>query len=152
MAWDVVEQKLESLRRCLRRVEEKCPPDVETLARDVDAQDILSLNLSRAVQLCVDIGAHLISATETPAPTTMGETFDILASAGLISADLAEKMKQAVGFRNLTVHNYAAVNWTIVYAIARHHLDDFKAFAQTVMREMDGHLVASRAYQKKNER
>lgn len=26
MDWTVIEQKLESLRRCLRRVQEKCPP------------------------------------------------------------------------------------------------------------------------------
>jgi hypothetical protein len=51
----VVEQKLESLRRCLLRIEEKCPDSPEMLARDLDAQDIVSLNLTRAVQLCVDL-------------------------------------------------------------------------------------------------
>ena len=58
---EVVAEKLESLRRCLQRVSEKCPPDVETLLRDFDLQDILALNLSRAVQLCVDIAAHLVA-------------------------------------------------------------------------------------------
>jgi hypothetical protein len=56
---EVVEEKLESLRRCLHRISEKCPQDVEVLKRDVDVQDILSLNISRAVQICADIGAHL---------------------------------------------------------------------------------------------
>ncbi len=51
----VIEQKLESLRRCLLRVTEKCPVDAETLVRDVDAQDIITLNLTRAVQLSVDL-------------------------------------------------------------------------------------------------
>jgi hypothetical protein len=32
------------------RESEKCPPDLETLERDVDLQDIVTLNLSRAVQ------------------------------------------------------------------------------------------------------
>ncbi|MFZ2390132.1 MAG: hypothetical protein WAW69_20245 [Polaromonas sp.] len=45
---EVVEQKLESLRRCLQRIETKCPADAETLVVDVDLQDIVSLNLSRA--------------------------------------------------------------------------------------------------------
>jgi hypothetical protein len=63
MDWTVSEQKLESLRHCLRRGQEKCPPDMDTLVKDIDAQDILTLNLTRAVQLCVDIGAHLITAT-----------------------------------------------------------------------------------------
>lgn len=51
MDWPVIEEKLESLRRCLRRVELKCPADVDALVNDVDAQDILALNLTRAADL-----------------------------------------------------------------------------------------------------
>jgi uncharacterized protein YutE (UPF0331/DUF86 family) len=133
MDWPLIEQKLESLRRCVRRVEEKCPKDADTLANDVDAQDILTLNLTRAVQLCVDIGAHLVAGTSLPAPDTMGQTFDILAQAGILNVELAGRMKQAVGFRNLAIHNYDAINWAIVYAIARYRLTDFKDFAKAVV-------------------
>ncbi len=132
MDWTVIEQKLESLRRSLRRVEEKCPENVDTLVKDYDAQDILALNLSRAVQICVDIGASLISGTEFPPPDTMGQVFDILCEAGIIQSELAERMKKAVGFRNLAVHNYEAINWAVVHAIARNHLSDFESFAKAV--------------------
>ncbi len=67
---EVVEQKLESLRRCLLRVEAKCPADADTLAADFDLQDIVSLNLSRAIQLCVDTGAHLIAGMDLAPPAT----------------------------------------------------------------------------------
>ena len=69
---EVIEQKLESLRRCIQRVAEKCPDNPETLERDPDLQDIIALNITRAVQLCVDIGAHLIAVMEVPPPDTMG--------------------------------------------------------------------------------
>lgn len=46
---EVIEQKLESLRRCLRRVAEKCPSDPDKLGRDPDLQDIVTINLTRAV-------------------------------------------------------------------------------------------------------
>jgi hypothetical protein len=46
---EVIEQKLESLRHCLRRIETRCPADAQTLATDPDLQDIVTLNLSRAV-------------------------------------------------------------------------------------------------------
>jgi hypothetical protein len=36
---EVIEQKLESLRRCLRRIETKCPTDAATLAVDLDLRD-----------------------------------------------------------------------------------------------------------------
>jgi len=128
----VIEQKLESLRRCLRRVQEKCPDNALDLGRDADAQDIIALNLTRAVQLCVDIGAHLISSREVPAPDTMGATFDAIALAALIPDELAQRLKKAVGFRNIAVHNYEAINWDIVFAICKDHLADFRDFAAAV--------------------
>ena len=131
---EVIDQKLESLRHCLQRIHEKCPPTAEILAKDFDSQDILTLNLSRAVQICVDVGAHIISSKNVPPPTTMGQTFDVLAQLGVISPDLAARMKNAVGFRNIAVHNYETINWQIVHAIATHHLSDFKDFARAVIR------------------
>lgn len=132
---EVIEQKLESLRRCLQRIREKCPPAADQLAADPDLQDILALNLSRAVQLCVDIGAHIVAGRNFPPPSTMGKTFDALAEAGVIGGDLARRMKNAVGFRNIAVHNYEAINWFVVHAIATRHLDDFREFAEAVMRD-----------------
>ena len=40
---EVIEQKLESLRHCVQRIQHKCPEDAAALARDLDAQDIVSL-------------------------------------------------------------------------------------------------------------
>ena len=130
---DVIEQKIESLRRCVARVHQKCPATADALANDVDAQDILTLNLTRAVQLSVDIGAHIIAARDNPAPDTMGQTFDVLAALGLISPELAVRMKKAVGFRNIAVHNYEAIDWQIAHAIATRHMEDFTAFAGAIV-------------------
>lgn len=134
---ELIEQKLESLRRCLQRIQGKCPSSAETLASDPDLQDIVVLNLTRALQLCVDIGTHLISGMDTPPPSTMGQTFDLLAEIGVINTELAIRMKKAVGFRNIAVHNYEAINWQIVHAIATSHLNDFKDFAQAVARKIE---------------
>ena len=129
---EVVEQKLESLRRCLRRIETKCPTDAAKLAADIDLQDIVSLNLSRAVQISVDIGAHLIAGMEVPPPDTMGQTFDLLAQEGVLNNELASSLKKAVGFRNIAVHNYENINWGIVHSIVKYHLADFSEFAKVV--------------------
>lgn len=129
----VVNQKLESLRRCLKRIEAKCPPQAEALATDIDLQDIVSLNLSRAVQLSVDIGAHLIAGMEVSPPGTMGQTFDVLVQQGVISPDLATHLKKSVGFRNIAVHNYDTINWHIVHSIVKNHLGEFSEFAKAVV-------------------
>jgi len=103
---EVIEQKLESLCHYLRRLETKCPSDAAKLVADFDLQDIVFVNFTCAVQISVDIGAHLIAGMEVPHPDTMGQTFDILAQAGVLHNDLASRLKKAVGFRNIAVHNY----------------------------------------------
>jgi uncharacterized protein YutE (UPF0331/DUF86 family) len=133
----LIKEKLESLRRCVARVEQKCPASSEVLAGDLDRQDILTLNLSRAVQICVDIAAHLISGLEAAAPTTMGGAFDALADHGLLEREVADRMKKAVGFRNVAVHRYEAINWEIVFSICTRDLGDFKAFARQVAGRLD---------------
>lgn len=130
---EVVLAKLESLRRCLHRVETRRPADVEALRSDLDAQDIVVLNLERAVQRCVDIGLHLLSGMEVPVPERMSATFETLRQAGVLDAATAERMTKAVGFRNTAVHAYQAIDWEIVFRIATVHLADFREFARQVL-------------------
>ena len=101
---DVIAAKLESLRRCVERVRSRTPASVEELSSSYDAQDILCLNLERAVRTCVDIAAHIVSDSECAVPDTMAGTFDALERQGLLSRALAERMRRAVGFRNISVH------------------------------------------------
>jgi uncharacterized protein YutE (UPF0331/DUF86 family) len=128
----LIEDKLAALRRCVQRIVDKRPATADVLAADEDLQDILAVNLTRSVQLAVDIAAHLIAESSVSAPATMGEAFDRLVEMGVIEGDVASRMKRAVGFRNLAVHNYLVLDWTIVHRIAREHMDDFTAFASAI--------------------
>ncbi len=132
----LIEAKLESLRRCVERLSGKTPSSAEELIRNPDLQDIIALNLQRAVQLCVDLAAHLIADTTSAPPSTMAEHFDVLERSQIIPSPLAERMKKAVGFRNIAVHSYHAIDWTIVYQICTRHLDDFRQFAKAVTQRL----------------
>lgn len=131
---DVLMNKLESLRRCVQRVQDKAPVSSDLLKRDYDLQDIIVLNLERAVQTCVDIGLHMISDLEIPVPDTMAETFKTLNKAGYLDDLATERMTKAVGFRNTAVHAYQEMDWEIVYRIITEHLDDFRDFSRQMMK------------------
>lgn len=88
--------------------------------------------MAAAVQVCVDLAAHLGTAAVAPAPTTMAETFERLCEAGLLDPGLADRMKRALGFRNLAIHQYQALSWAVVPAICTRHLGDFRDFARVV--------------------
>lgn len=130
---DVILNKLERLRRCLQRVQDKTPASCDELINNYDLQDIIVLNLERAVQQGVDIGLHIISDLELPAPETMAGTFEVLVQADCLDKAVAERMIKAVGFRNTAVHTYQDIDWHIVYKIITEHLNDFRAFAKQVL-------------------
>lgn len=133
----IIHTKLDSLHRCLQRIQSKTPGSLESLARDLDLQDIITLNLSRAVQVCVDIAAHLITDFDVPPPSSMAESFDKLAQVGVIPASLSDRMKKTVGFRNITIHEYEKIDWLIVFKIITEHLHDFSDYARVVVEWME---------------
>ncbi|EAR23485.1 type VII toxin-antitoxin system HepT family RNase toxin [Nitrococcus mobilis] len=128
----ILQEKLEALRRCVRRIEERRADSAGELGKDLDRQDIVTLNLTRAVQLCVDMAVHVIAESEQMAPQTMGEAFEGLAKLGLISEALSLRMKAAVGFRNIAIHQYQSIDWDIVHAITWKGLEDFRNFARAM--------------------
>jgi len=129
---EMIAAKLESLRKCLERIQGKVPIKKENLLIDIDLQDIIAVNLERAVQLCVDIACHFIADSGAEVPGTMAGTFPKLLELDIISASLAERMVKAVGFRNIAVHNYNSISYEIVYSICTHNLEEFKDFARCV--------------------
>lgn len=129
---DVLETKLEALLRCVHRVKSQNISSLEELEENLDKQEIIILNLQRAVQICVDIGNHILLDYETPTPSTMAETFKYLAENKLIDSKNAEDLSHAVGFRNIAVHQYENINCRIVYEIITNHLNDFTIFAQAI--------------------
>ena len=137
MVNDVLWSKLCSLKRCLQRVEEKTPNKPEDFLSDIDAQDIVSLNLQRSVQLCVNISAHITSDLEMPPPLSMADSFDRLRQANILSEHTCLRMKKAVGFRNIAVHDYCSIDLDIVYSVCTKNLEDFKNFSREIMKWTD---------------
>lgn len=130
----VILAKLDNLQNCLNRIEEKKPFTAEHLKSNLDLQDVISLNLQRAIQLCVDIASFVISNSSNKAPETMADAFTVLQGAGTLPKDLAESLRKAVGLRNILVHEYAKIDWAIVHAVATEHIGLFKAFSKQVIK------------------
>lgn len=134
MGNDVILKKMESLANCIQRIETKCPESVEILKRDLDLQDIISVNLERAVQICVDIASIIIADSGFKMAESMSSTFVVLESNSVIDKDLSSKLQKAVGFRNISVHEYQKIDWAIIFEIISNHLDNFREFTQFVLK------------------
>ena len=136
---EVIENKLENLRRCVVRIEQKTPTSVSSLMEDLDTQDIIVLNLERAIQACVDIGLHIIAGSEVKVPDSMAETFRILGKMKVLESDVADHLSKAVGFRNTAVHAYQEIDWAIVFSIITERTNDFRDFSRQIMSRLERH-------------
>ena len=132
MTSETISAKLVSIGRCVERVVQHTPASASDLAEDHDTQDIVSINLQRAVQLAVDVAGAIIAGRGLKPPATMADAFRVLAEAGLLSDELTGRLARAVGFRNVSVHEYEEIDWNIVYSLITKHLDDFRAFVRAV--------------------
>ena len=128
----VIKTKLESLRKCLNRIEAKKPETLGDLLQDIDIQDIIALNLERSVQLCVDIANHILSSLDDAPVMTMAESFERLSEKKIINEELGKNLKKAVGFRNLSVHAYDKIDWQLVWNILEGDLMDLVRFFESV--------------------
>lgn len=129
---EVVDARLRELSRRLARLAAKKPASARALARDEDLQDILSRNLSLAIQTCIDIAFHLCAANGS-VPASSGEAFAQLGKRGLIERGLAQRLQRAVGFRNVLIHEYTEVDWTIVMRAMGGGTRDLAAFGKAVV-------------------
>lgn len=88
-----------------------------------------------AIQTCIDISAHMISEFGLQAPDDYRGAFASLCPAGL-HPQLAERLADAAGMRNILVHGYLDVDDEVVWS-ALGDLADLREFAAAVERMID---------------
>ena len=107
-------EKCETVVRCINRIKSKIPKSIEDLLIDLDAQDIIILNLERAARAKVDIAAYIISTQNLRSAESLSQSHVVLFENGILSQKTSVRMQKAVGIRNLFVHEYAEIGWSIV--------------------------------------
>lgn len=92
--------------------------------------------LQLAIQICLDVGAHLVAELGLGPPDDYRDVFLALAEAGVVPSDLGGRLADAAGLRNVLVHGYASLDDHLVYA-ALADVDDLRAFARAVLAQAD---------------
>lgn len=129
---DILLAKIAAIERCLRRIAETTGGDPASLD-NLDKQDIFVLNLQRAIQSAIDLAAHVVAVEKLGLPETVRGHFALLREARILSEPLGRRMEAMVGFRNIAIHNYQALDPAILKAILRERLPDLDAFAAVLV-------------------
>jgi uncharacterized protein YutE (UPF0331/DUF86 family) len=84
--------------------------------------------LELLVAVSSDIVFHLISQKEEEMPTTYRTAFLRAGELDLISNDLALKLAEAAGMRNILIHGYEEIDFHIIYKSIKQAIHDFSWF------------------------
>lgn len=124
MARDVLLRKLAYLRQLLRDL----APLAQMSRDEIEAQHY---TVERILELLVGAAADLtfhILAERGLTPTSYRESFRLAAQEGLLPSDLAERLQQAAGMRNILVHLYETIDYALLHASIPPALHDFALF------------------------
>jgi uncharacterized protein YutE (UPF0331/DUF86 family) len=76
-----------------------------------------------AIEACVDAAQHVCSSQGWGPPADNVDAMRVLGRHGVLDPELAERLRRAVGFRNLLVHEYVEVDDDIVLSRLADHAD-----------------------------
>jgi len=132
---DVLINKAATIERCVARAQEEYSADPESFATNFTRQDAAILNIHRACEAALDMGQHIIRRERLGVTQSARDTFTLLQQGGWISEPVAEQMKRMVGFRNVAVHDYQALQLPITTNILTQHLNDFLAYSRQMLKK-----------------
>lgn len=132
MGNDMILNKVSTIRRCVVRIHEEYAGLPDNLL-NITKQDSIILNIQRACKASIDLAMYVISERGLGLPQHSKDAFDLLHLAGAIDESLNARLKAMVGFRNVAIHNYQAVQVKIVQGIIADHLVDFEVFIECIL-------------------
>lgn len=90
-----------------------------------------------AIEVCIDVAYHVIVDRGWLPPDHARDAFRTLGDRGMLDAELASRLGQAVGLRNVLVHDYVRVDLEKLAEARRARLDDLRAFAAAAARWLE---------------
>ena len=100
---------------------------------DREQRDIVEREFETAIEACLDIGKMILRAEGGDVPETNAQVFRELGTRSVVDQEIAERMAQAAGFRNILSHRYGnEINDRDVYNFLQEDLPLFRAYLQQI--------------------
>jgi uncharacterized protein YutE (UPF0331/DUF86 family) len=127
---ELVEKKLAFIEDRVEELRRLAHPD--QIHHDVREERFVAHTLQIAIQAALDVASHIVSDERLGEPESNYQLFELLAKHGWLNAQDASPMRAIVGFRNILVHGYQAVDLDIMRDVVENHLEDLLTFASAI--------------------
>jgi uncharacterized protein YutE (UPF0331/DUF86 family)/predicted nucleotidyltransferase len=93
--------------------------------------------LRLAIEATLDLGRHVVVKTGLGVPQEYREVGRILREQGILPASLGEQLESMAGMRNVLVHLYWDIDYTLLYGTIVENLDTFERCVDHIFRYLD---------------
>lgn len=93
------------------------PVSYDQFRSDRDIRNMVLHAMLVSIQSSIDIATEIIAMNGLRRPVSYRDTFGVLADAGLISGEIAGRLSDLAGFRNVLVHTYMDLDLIQVHRI-----------------------------------
>ena len=129
---DVVRWRCTEIEDSIGRLEQLTALSREQFLADRDSQDIACYRLLIAIEAALALCYHVTTRRLRKAPEDYAACFATLGEAGVLPADLSDRLQQMARFRNLLVHVYWKLDYGRVYDIVHSDVADLRRFASVM--------------------
>lgn len=89
--------------------------------------------LQVSIECCLDVANHIISSERFRPPADYADSFSVLEEKGVLSQDLALRLRQMAKFRNRLVHLYGEIDNQYVYKAIWEDVKDIHQFREVIL-------------------
>lgn len=130
-----IRETAELLQRCL-------PGEAAALGASRDVLDLVAFRAYLLVQDAVDLASHVIADQGWGPAPSLRDHFSILLERGVLNAETAGRLSDAVKVRNIIGHAYGKVDPDKLFEAASELLPLAHAYCRAVLTWAEGHAAS----------
>lgn len=134
---EIIEARFDTIEKNMRYLQTVRNLEYEVFSENFEKIQAVKHSLQEAIEACIDVANHLISALALERAETYSEMFRILAQNEILSQELANELAEMAKFRNLLVHRYAEIDTQRLYQILQKELQDIHEFMQEISKYLN---------------
>ena len=124
---------LDSLQVYVRELEEHLPSSLLEYNKNLEKQRFCERTLQLLIEVCIDIANFLVKELKLGLPEEEETVFEKIKDKEIISEEMYKKLKEMKKFRNVLIHQYRAIDNSIVYFHATQESSDFIKFKKEIL-------------------
>ena len=129
---DIIENKISYILKQLGIIRGYQKYSLDELSHDVILLGGLKWELYVTTQAAIDLAEAVVAYKQLRKPTTMRESFDILAEQQILDTEFVDRFGKMVGFRNALAHDYEDLKTVVLYDVLMNKLQEVEEFIQHI--------------------